>query len=246
MSEFKNKVAFVTGGSRGMGAAISRRLAEKGANVVLTYNSSESEAYEVLSFIESTGQRGLAIQADNANPEEVKSAVEKTVAEFGRIDILINNAGIFDAKPIEEFTLNDFQKTLDINVRAVFVASQIASTYMTQGGRIISIGSNLAKRALMPGLSLYSLSKAALVGFTKALARDLGSRKITVNIIHPGSTNTAMNPADGEFSDMQRSTMCIPQYAEPLDVANLVAWLSSDEAQCITGSEITIDGGTNA
>lgn len=246
MKSLNDKVALVTGGSRGMGAAIAKRLAAEGARVALTYVNSEIKAQSVVEEIIDSGGQGLAIAADNANPHDVKAAVERTASEFGRIDILVNNAGVFDVKPIEAISLEDFQRTMDINVRAVFVASQAASAHMAEGGRIISIGSNLAERAPMPGLSLYSLSKAALIGFTKGLARDLGQRGITVNIVHPGSTNTDMNPADGEYSDAQRSMMCIPRYAEPGDIGGLVAWLASEESRSITGTSFTIDGGANA
>lgn len=214
MKSLNGKVALVTGGSRGMGAAIAKRLALEGATVALTYVHSEEKAHLVVREIMGSGGRAMAIAADNASPSDVKAAVERTVSEYGRIDILVNNAGIFDAKPIEAISLEDFQRTMDINVRGVFVASQAAASHMREGGRIIIIGSNLAERAPMPGLSLYSLSKAALIGFTKGLARDLGQRGITVNVVHPGSTNTDMNPADGEYSDAQRSMMCIPRYAE--------------------------------
>ncbi|WP_347331744.1 SDR family NAD(P)-dependent oxidoreductase [Marinimicrobium locisalis] len=246
MSKLKGKVALVTGGSRGMGAAICERLAHEGADVALTYNRSENQAYEVAEAVERFGRRGLALRADSRDPEAVKSSIEKTVKQLGKIDILVNNAGVFNVKAIDALTLEDYRETMDTNVRAAFVASKAAAEHMGEGGRIISIGSNLAEHAIMPGLSLYSMSKAALTGFTKGLARDLGQRKITVNVVHPGSTNTTMNPADGEFSDAQRSAMCIPRYAEPGDIAGLVSWLASEEARCITGAGITMDGGTNA
>lgn len=246
MTRLNNKVALVTGGSRGMGAAIAERLAREGADVAFTYVKAREQAIEVVAAIERAGGRGLAVAADSGDPAAIRTAVERTAAEFGRIDILINNAGIFEVKPIEALTLDDFQRTMDINVRGVFLASQAAAAYMGQGGRIISIGSNLAEHASMPGLSLYSLSKAALIGFTKGLARDLGPRGITVNVVHPSSTNTDMNPADGEHADAQRSTMAIPRYAEPHDIASFVAWIASAESRCITGAGLTIDGGTNA
>lgn len=246
MSELSGRVALVTGGSRGVGAAIAKKLAQDGASVALTYLHSEEKAQSIVKEITSSGGRVLAITADSANPTAIKAAIDRTVSEFGRIDILVNNAGVLDVKSIDAITLEDFQRTMDINVRAVFVASQAAAAHMSEGGRIISIGSNLAERVPMPGLSLYSLSKAALIGFTKGLARDLGQRGITVNLVHPGSTDTDMNPADGETSDAQRSSMCIPRYAAPSDIAGLVAWLASDESRCVTGTGFTIDGGTNA
>lgn len=246
MNNLKGKTALVTGGGRGMGAAIARRLAHEGANVALTYNRSASQANDVVAEIEKMGQQGLAIAADNANPTAIKEAVERTVNAFGQLDILVNNAGIFIAKPIDQLSLEDFEQTMEINVRAVFVASQAAASHMKEGGRIISIGSNLAEHVPMPGSSLYSLSKSSLIGFTKGLARDLGPRGITVNIVHPGSTNTDMNPADGEFADGQRNLMAIPRFGDPEDIAGFVSWLAGDESRFITGAGLTIDGGTNA
>jgi 3-oxoacyl-[acyl-carrier protein] reductase len=205
-----------------------------------------TRAVPPLTEIERAGRRGLAIAADNTDSSAVRAAVERTAAEFGRLDILVNNAGLFVAKPLEALTLDDFERTVAINVRAVFVASQAAAARMGEGGRIISIGSNLAERVPAPGMSLYSLSKAALIGLTKGLARDLGPRGITVNLVHPGSTNTDMNPANGEDADAQRSLMAIPRFGDPRDVAGLVAWLASEESRFATGAAFTIDGGANA
>ncbi len=246
MSGLKGKAALVTGGSRGMGAAIARRLAADGADVALTYVESANKARNVVSDIEHAGRRSLAISADSADPTAVAAAVEKTVAAFGRLDILVNNAGIFIAKPIEALTLADFDTMIAINVRAVFAATKAAAVHMGDGGRIIAIGSNLAERAPSPGLSLYSLSKAALVGFTKGVARDLGARGITVNVVHPGSTDTDMNPADGEHADGQRALMAIPRFGEPRNIASLVAWLAGEDARFVTGAGFVIDGGANA
>lgn len=246
MNRLKGKVALVTGGGRGMGAAIARRLAGEGADVALTYNRSGDKAGTVVAEIEQLGQKGLAIAADNSDPSAIQAAVERTVTELGQLDILVNNAGIFVVNSIDELTLNDFDQTIDVNVRAVFVASQAAAKHMGEGGRIISIGSNLAEHVPMPGVSLYSLSKSALIGFTKGLARDLGSRGITVNIVHPGSTDTDMNPANGEYADGQRSLMAIPRFGDPDDIAGFITWLASEESRFITGAGLTIDGGTNA
>jgi NAD(P)-dependent dehydrogenase (short-subunit alcohol dehydrogenase family) len=245
MSRLDGKVALITGGSRGMGAAIARRLAGDGANVAITYVRAADKGGAALAEIERAGRKGLAIAADNTDPTAVRAAVEQTVAAFGRLDILVNNAGIFVAKPIEALTLEDYDETLAVNVKSVFVASQAAAKHMPEGGRIISIGSNLAERVPGVGLSLYSLSKAALVGLTKGLARDLGPRGITVNIVQPGSTNTDMNPANGDHADAQRSLMAIPRFAEPGDIASIVAWLASEESRFATGAAFTLDGGAN-
>lgn len=246
MTGLRDKVALVTGGSRGMGAAIARRLALEGADVAVTYISGGEKVRTVIEEIERTGRRGLAIAEDNADHAAVRAAVERTVAELGRLDILVNNVGIFVVKPLDALTVDDFNQTVAINVRAVFVASQAAAAHMGEGGRIITIGSNLAEHVPMRGISLYSLSKAALIGFTKGMARDLGPRGITVNIVHPGSTDTDMNPANGEHADAQRDRMAIPRFAEPRDIAGLVAWIASEESRFMTGAGLTIDGGTNA
>lgn len=246
MNTLRNKTALVTGGGRGMGAAIANRLAREGADVAITYNSSRDKAGGVVSEIEKLGRKGLALSADSSDAVAVAAAVDRTIHCFERLDILVNNAGIFISKPIESLTLEDYEQTMAVNLHGVFVASQAAAAHMKAGSRIITIGSNLAEHVPMPGASLYSMSKAALTGFTKGLARDLGPRDITVNIVHPGSTNTDMNPSDGEFSDAQRGLMAIPRYGEPDDIASLVAWLASGESRFMTGAALTIDGGTNA
>lgn len=246
MPQLNGQTALVTGGSRGIGAAIARRLAADGAAVAITYTQAEQQAQEVVRDIEAAGGRGLAIRADNRAPAAIEAAVSATAEAFGSISILVNNAGIFDARPITELTLADFDRTVDINVRAVFAFTRAALAHMPDGGRIITIGSNLAQRVPWPGLSLYSLSKAALIGFTKGLARDLGPRAISVSIVHPGSTATDMNPDSGELADLQRSTMAIPRYNDPAEVASLIAWLAGPEGRGVTGAEFTIDAGTNA
>lgn len=246
MTELKDKVALVTGGSRGIGAAVARRLAGQGAAVVFTYHQSEGRARTVVSEIEAAGGRALAVRADNRDAAAVEAAVARALDAFGRLDILVNNAGVFDVAPIDELTLDRFDRTVEVNVRAVFAASRAAARVLPEGGRIISIGSNLAQRVPGPGISLYALSKAALIGFTKGLARDLGARGITVNVVHPGSTDTDMNPADGETADLQRGLMAIPRYNEADDVAGLVAWLAGPQGRAVTGSEFLVDAGANA
>jgi len=246
MSGLVGKVALVTGGSRGIGAAIAARLAELGSDVAITYAQSKQRADEVVDVIKAHGRRGLAINADSAAAEEVVAAVGTVVDEFGRLDVLVNNAGIFPSGPIDDVSLEDVDRTLGIHVRAVYLASQAAARHMTDGARIISIGSNLAERVPVPGVTLYSMSKSALIGFTKGLARDLGGRGITVNLVQPGSTDTDMNPADGPSADHQRALSALGHYADPTDIANTVAFLSGVGARNITGALLTVDGGTNA
>ncbi|MGR9173265.1 SDR family oxidoreductase [Hyphomicrobiales bacterium] len=243
----KGKVALVTGGSRGIGAAIARRLAADGAAVALTYVNGAQAAAKVVRAIEAAGGTALALRADAADAAEVEAAVAAVAQGFGRIDILVNNAGIFRAAPIETLSIADFDATISINLRSAFVASRAALAVMPDGGRIISIGSNLAVRATSPGLSLYTASKAAIAGLSQALARELGPRAITVNVVHPGSTDTDMNPADGPHAREQKGLMSNPAgFADPGEIADVVAFLASPAARSVTGAAWTVDNGANA
>ena len=240
------KVALVTGGSRGIGAAIAKRLAADGAVVAITYASSPQKAQEVVRAIESADGRSLAIQADSADSEAIKSAVAEVVRVLGRLDVLVNNAGIAVIAPLDEFSLDDFDRMVAVNIRGVFVASQEAARHMGEGGRIIMIGSVNADRMPFAGGSVYAMTKAAVAGLTRGLAHDLGSRGITVNNVQPGPTETDMNPATGQFADSMRSMMALQRYGKGDEIAGLVAYLASPEAGFVTGSSLTIDGGFNA
>ncbi|WP_316811919.1 SDR family NAD(P)-dependent oxidoreductase [Pedobacter heparinus] len=246
MIRLENKIALVTGGGRGMGANITKRLAAEGATVVLTYSKSAAQAEQLAAEINATGGKAVAIKADSADPAELTNAVNQTIADFGHIDILVNNAGIYVGKAFEEHTLEDYEAVMAVNVRAVYVASLAAVKHMPNGGRIITIGSNMADNAVAPQSTLYAMSKSALSGFTKGLARDMGSSEITVNLVQPGPINTDMNPADTELADFLRSRMALKDYGTGDDVAGLVFFLASDEGKYITGTALTIDGGFNA
>jgi 3-oxoacyl-[acyl-carrier protein] reductase len=246
MKRFENKVALVTGGSRGIGAAIAKRLSEEGATVVITYQQSAAKAQAVVAAIQQNGQKGLAIAANSADPQAIITAVNTTVNTYGRIDILVNNAGIYIGKPLEAYTLEDYNSSMDVNVRAVFFASTTAAGFMPRGGRIISIGSSMAERAGGAQTVLYTMSKTALTGLTKGLAHDLGPKGITANLVQPGHTNTDMNPIDGPLANMVQHTIPTGGYGSTADIASLVAFLASEESQYINGAAITIDGGVNA
>ncbi|MGZ4992948.1 MAG: SDR family oxidoreductase [Methylobacter sp.] len=242
----KNKRALVTGGSRGIGAAVVRRLAQEGAHVALTYVSKSDQANETAKSAQAMGVQSIAIQADNADANAVVAAVEQTVDKFGGIDILVNNAGIAVLAPIDAYRLEDFDRTLAVNLRAVFVATQAAVKHMETGGRVITIGSCNAERVPFEGGAVYAMSKAALVGLVKGLARDLGPRGITINNIQPGPVNTDLNPEHGAFAEMLRKQMALPRYATADEIAAMVAYLVGPEAGFITGASLTIDGGFTA
>ncbi len=243
---FKNKRALVTGGSRGIGAAIVKRLASEGANVALTYTSSPDQANSVVHLAQSYGVQAIAIQADSADATAVVAAVEKTVATLGGIDILVNNAGVLALGAIDDFSLADFDRTFAVNVRAVFVATQAAVKHMQPGGRIINIGSTNAERMPFAGGSAYAMSKSALQGLVKGIARDLGSRGITINNVQPGPIATDMNPPDGASAEMLTKLMAIPHFGNVEDIAGMVAYLASPEAGFVTGASLMIDGGFSA
>jgi 3-oxoacyl-[acyl-carrier protein] reductase len=239
----ENKRALVTGGSRGIGAAIVKRLAQEGAHIALTYVSKPDQANEIVRAVQALGVKALAIQADSADAEAVIAAVEQTVQELGGIDILVNNAGIAVIAAIDNYRLEDLDRTLAVNVRAVFIATQAAVKHMQSGGRIINLGSCNAERVPNTGMAVYAMSKAALVGLVKGLARDLGPRGITINNVEPGPVETDMNPSNTEFAKMLIQVMALPRYGTGDEIASLVAYLASPEASYVTGASLNIDGG---
>ncbi|MEU9619113.1 MULTISPECIES: SDR family oxidoreductase [unclassified Streptomyces] len=240
------RTALVTGGSRGIGAATALRLARDGADVALTYVRDEDGARTVVQKIRSYGRRGIALRADSADRDAAPAAVHRAADVLGRLDVLVNNAGIGVLGPIGTLTPDDADRVLAINVRAVFLACRAAAELMGHGGRIISLGTALSRHAGGPGSTLYTMSKSALSGLTKALARELGPRGITVNLVQPGPVDTDLNPADGPFAAGQRSATALDRFGTPEEVASLIAYLASGEAAFITGAELAVDGGHTA
>jgi NAD(P)-dependent dehydrogenase (short-subunit alcohol dehydrogenase family) len=243
MSELHGKRALVTGGSRGIGAAIALALAAKGADVAVTYERSAERAAEVVRGIEGEGRKALAIQADSADPAAIRRSVDAAAEALGGLDILVINAGIALYAPIAEIGVDTIDALLDVNVRGPILTAQAAIPYLKAGGRVITIGSAGAERIVGEGATVYFMTKSALHSFTRGLARELGARDITVNLVQPGSTNTDMNPADGDFAPYQRSLIPLGRYGEPEDVAAAVAFLASPAAKQITGTFLTVDGG---
>jgi 3-oxoacyl-[acyl-carrier protein] reductase len=236
------KSALVTGGARGIGAATVRRLTKDGAAVAFTYAASDEKAAALVAEIEANGGKGLAIKADSADPGAVRLAVAETASRFGRLDILVNNAGILLRGQVDDFSLANFDRMLAVNVRAIFVAVQAVIAHMGEGGRIITVGSVAADRSGFPGASVYSMTKAAVAGLTRGLARDLGSRGITINTVQPGPTETDMNP-DENIHAMLRPLMALGRIGRDSEIASLVAYLAGPEASFVTGAALTIDGG---
>jgi 3-oxoacyl-[acyl-carrier protein] reductase len=242
-SVLAGKTAFVTGGSRGIGAAIVRRLAHDGAAVAFTYASNEAAAKELAGSIEAAGGRALAMRVDSADAAALVAAVDEAAKALGRIDILVNSAGVLALAPIDQMSLQDLDRTLDVNVRAVFVGTQAALRHMGDGGRIITIGSTNAERMPFAGGAAYAMSKSAIVGLTRGLARDLGPRGITVNNVQPGPVDTDMNPADGPMAASMHGFMALPRHGRSEEIAGMVAYLAGPEAGFVTGASLSIDGG---
>jgi 3-oxoacyl-[acyl-carrier protein] reductase len=247
MSEkLQGKIALVTGGSRGIGAAIAKRLAADGANVAITYTKGANAAASVVEDIERAGGKAIAIQADAADAEAGRAAVEQAVAAFGPLDVFVNNAGTAIPKRFEESTLEDLDRVIDINVRGAFVTTQAALKHMNRGGRIIMIGSCVGERNMTPGLVPYAATKGAIKMFAQSLSREVGSRGITVNNIQPGPIDTDLNPAVGDWAAPQKAVTALDRYGSVDEVAALVAFVAGPEASYITGANLTVDGGANA
>jgi 3-oxoacyl-[acyl-carrier protein] reductase len=244
--KLEGKVALVTGGSRGIGAAIAKRLAADGATVAITYTKGADAAASVIDAIKRSGGKAVAVQADATEPGQVDAAVDKTVAALGKIDVFVNNAGTAIPKKFEETTLQELDRVIDLNLRGTFVATQAALKHMNEGGRIILIGSCVGERMMTPGLVVYAATKGAIKMFAQGLAREVGDRSITVNNIQPGPIDTDLNPASGDWAVPQKALTALNRYGDVNDVAALVAFVAGPEASYITGASLTVDGGTNA
>ncbi len=242
----QGKVALVTGGSRGIGAAIAKRLASDGASVAITYARDTNAAAEVVKAIEALGNKAVAIQANAADREAVHAAIEKAVATLGKLDILVNNAGTAIPKPFEEATPDELDQVIDLNVRGVLHTTQAALKHLNNNGRIINIGSCVGERNLTPGLAAYSATKGAVKMFTQSLSREVGDRGITVNNVEPGPIDTDLNPASGDWATPQIEVTALKRYGTVDEVSALVAFIAGPESSYITGANLTVDGGTNA
>jgi 3-oxoacyl-[acyl-carrier protein] reductase len=242
----QGKVALVTGGSRGIGAAIAKRLAAEGAHVAITFSKDSASASAVVQAIEGAGGRGLAIQADATDSNAIQRAVEQAVSAFGKLDVLVNNAGTAIPKPFEETTLEEMNRVIDINVRGVFVTTKAALKHINDNGRIIMIGSCVGERNLTPGLAAYAATKGAVKMFAQSLSREVGNRGITVNNVQPGPIDTDLNPASGDWATPQKAVTGLNRYGHVEEVAALVAFVAGPESSYITGANLTVDGGTNA
>jgi 3-oxoacyl-[acyl-carrier protein] reductase len=242
----EGKVALVTGGSRGIGAAIAKRLAADGAAVAITYTKGADAAASVIEAIKRSGGKAIALQADATATDQVRAAMDKTVAALGKLDVFVNSAGTAIPKKFEETTTEEFDRMIDLNLRGAFVATQAALKHMNDGGRIILIGSCVGERMMTPGLVAYAVTKGAIKMFAQGLAREVGDRGITVNNIQPGPIDTELNPAAGDWAAPQKAVTALNRYGSVDDVAALAAFVAGPEASYITGASLTVDGGTNA
>lgn len=248
MEKLTNKVALVTGGSRGIGAAIVKKLAAEGATVAFTYVSSEEKAQALANEIINNGGNALAIKANSGDEVAIKNAVDETAIKFGKLDILVNSAGVSVYSVVDnaDDTLEALKDLHAVNTTGVAAGVRAATKYLGEGGRIINIGSTFADRLPFAGFADYAASKAALAAYARGWAWDLGKKGITVNTIHPGPTVTDMNPDNTDFSDAIKAGLALGRYADPAEIANVVAFIASPEASFVTGTTITVDGGQNA
>jgi 3-oxoacyl-[acyl-carrier protein] reductase len=246
VSLLAKKVAVVTGGSRGIGAASAKRLAADGASVAITFVNDATSASAVVRPIQAGGGRAISIKADASDVQAVRAAIEEVVATFGHLDVLVSNAGVVTPKTFEETTIAEMDRVIDINLRGTLIAVQVALKHMNEGSRIIMIGSCLGERVLTPGVVAYAATKGAIKMFGQALAREVGKRGVTVNTVQPDTIDTDLNPAAGDWATPQKANTALGRYGNVDEVTSLVAFLAGPESSYITGANLTVDGGTNA
>jgi 3-oxoacyl-[acyl-carrier protein] reductase len=242
-NQLAGKVAIVTGGSRGIGAAIAKRLARDGASVAITYSKGEEAAAALVKAIESEGGKAIAIRADATDAKAVQDAVEKAFTTFGRLDVLVNNAGTCIPEPVAETSLENFDRVFAINVRGMFVATQAALKHLKSGGRIINIGSCVGESIGFGGMAPYSATKGAVKMFTQGLARELGSLGVTVNNVEPGPIDTDLNPAAGDWAPGQKALVPLDRYGRPEEIAAMVSFVAGPESSYVNGANLKVDGG---
>jgi 3-oxoacyl-[acyl-carrier protein] reductase len=235
--------AIVTGGSRGIGAEIVRRLTTEGAAVAFTYSASGADAEKLVADVTAQGGKVVAIQADAADPAQTASAVDRAVAELGGLDIVVNNAAVAHMAPIGEFPGEQFDRLVAINIGGMFWTTRSAIKHLGEGARIINIGSINADRVPGPGVSVYAMTKGAVSSFTRGLARELGPQGITVNNVQPGPIDTDANPDAGDFAESLKLVTAQGRYGHTTDVASFVAFLAGPESGYITGANLNVDGG---
>jgi 3-oxoacyl-[acyl-carrier protein] reductase len=240
----QNKVAIVTGASKGIGTHIAKALARAGAKVVVNYASSQASADQVVAEIRAAGGEAIAVRADVSKTSEVKALFDTTIAQFGKVDLLINNAGIAIYKMIKDTTDDDFDRIFDINVRGVFLTLREAATRLENGGRIINLSSSVT-RLMMPAYGSYSATKAAVEQMTRVFAKEVGQRGITVNSLSPGPTNTELFTAGKTEETIKRlaAMAALGRIGEPEDIARVVLFLVSDEAAWVTAQNLGVNGG---
>ena len=244
MKDLQNKVAIITGSSRGIGAEIARRLAAAGARVVINYVSRGEAAYSVHESIKASGGESLVVQADMRISTEVHRLFDETIEHFGRVDILINNAGVLLFKKFSEISDEDFDRVMDSNVNGVFYALREASTRLSDGGRVVTVSSTVT-RMLLPKYGAYAASKGAIEQLTRVFAKEMGERGITANIVSPGPVNTELFTTGKTEQDIERiSAMSVlNRVGETGEIAELVLFLVSNKAGWVTGQNISASGG---